>query len=168
MGSCSDSSFGFSRHMATTQFEATDARAAFPCFDEPEFKSQFIVTLVHEKDYKALSNMPVAKTLSRTDGFLESHFKETVKMSTYLLAFIVCDFAYKESHTKRGNKVLYVKIVVLFHFFSTQSVYKVTLQKRGYLIYLIKRRFQISVADGSKTTNKQRPRINAALNQKKA
>ena len=97
--------FGFSRHMATTQFEATDARAAFPCFDEPEFKSQFIVTLVHEKDYKALSNMPVANTISRNDGFLESRFKETVKMSTYLLAFIVCDFAYKESHTKRGNKV---------------------------------------------------------------
>ena len=100
--------------MATTQFEATDARAAFPCFDEPEFKSQFIVTLVHEKDYKALSNMPVAKTVSRNDGFLESRFKETVKMSTYLLAFIVCDFAYKESHTKRGNKVC--KMVILFTF----------------------------------------------------
>lgn len=143
--------------MATTQFEATDARAAFPCFDEPEFKSQFIVTLVHEKDYKALSNMPVANTISRNDGFLESHFKETVKMSTYLLAFIVCDFAYKESHTKRGNKVLYVKIVILSHFFSTQSVYKVTPQKREYQIYLTKRRFQISAADGSKATNKQRP-----------
>lgn len=91
--------------MATTQFEATDARAAFPCFDEPEFKAQFIVTLVHQKDYKALSNMPVAKVISRDDGFMESHFKETVKMSTYLLAFIVCDFAYKESHTKRGNRV---------------------------------------------------------------
>lgn len=100
--------------MATTQFEATDARAAFPCFDEPEFKSQFIVTLVHEKDYKALSNMPVAKTVSRNDGFLESRFKETVKMSTYLLAFIVCDFAYKESRTKRGNKVC--KMVILFVF----------------------------------------------------
>lgn len=97
---------GQMKHMATTQFEATDARAAFPCFDEPEFKSQFIVTLVHEKDHKALSNMPVAKVVSsRNDGFLESHFKETVKMSTYLLAFIVCDFAYKESHTKRGNRI---------------------------------------------------------------
>jgi len=96
---------GQMKHMATTQFEATDARAAFPCFDEPEFKSQFIVTLVHEKGYKALSNMPVAKVVSRDDGYLESHFKETVKMSTYLLAFIVCDFAYKESHTKRGNRI---------------------------------------------------------------
>lgn len=91
--------------MATTQFEATDARAAFPCFDEPEFKSKFIVTLVHEKGYKALSNMPVEKVVKRDDGFVESHFEESVKMSTYLLAFIVCDFAYKESHTKSGKKV---------------------------------------------------------------
>lgn len=96
---------GKMKHMATTQFEATDARAAFPCFDEPEFKAQFIVTLVHQPDYKALSNMPVAKTVTRSDGFVESHFKESVKMSTYLLAFIVCDFAYKESHTQRGNRI---------------------------------------------------------------
>ena len=92
--------------MATTQFEATDARAAFPCFDEPEFKSQFIVTLVHEKGYKALSNMPVERVIVREDdGFVESHFRESVKMSTYLLAFIVCDFVYKESHTKSGKQV---------------------------------------------------------------
>ena len=91
--------------MATTQFEATDARAAFPCFDEPEFKSQFIVTLVHTKEYNALSNMPVEKVVSRDDGFMESHFKESVKMSTYLLAFIVSDFAYKETRTKSGKKV---------------------------------------------------------------
>ncbi|KAL9980512.1 hypothetical protein ACROYT_G009112 [Oculina patagonica] len=96
---------GEMRHMATTQFEATDARAAFPCFDEPEFKSKFIVTLVHEKGYKALSNMPVEKVVKRDDGFEESHFEESVKMSTYLLAFIVCDFAYKESHTKSGKKI---------------------------------------------------------------
>lgn len=93
------------RYMATTQFEATDARAAFPCFDEPEFKSQFIVTLVHEKGYSALSNMPVEKVITRDDGFMESHFKESVKMSTYLLAFIVCDFAYKETHSKAGKKI---------------------------------------------------------------
>ena len=100
--------------MATTQFEATDARTAFPCFDEPEFKAQFIATLVHHKDYKALSNMPVAKVVSRDDGFMESHFKETVKMSTYLLAFIVCDFAYKESHTKRGNRVCMADVILVY------------------------------------------------------
>ena len=121
--------FGFSRYMATTQFEATDARAAFPCFDEPEFKSQFIVTLVHERDYKALSNMPVTNTISRNDGFLESRFQETVKMSTYLLAFIVCDFAYKESHTKRGNKVC-KNCHSSFFFFDPKRLQTSTRKKR--------------------------------------
>ena len=102
--------------MATTQFEATDARAAFPCFDEPEFKSQFIVTLVHEKGYSALSNMPVEKVIARDDGFMESHFKESVKMSTYLLAFIVCDFAYKETHSKAGKKVGVIEAIKCLHF----------------------------------------------------
>ena len=109
-------SFIFSRYMATTQFEATDARAAFPCFDEPEFKSQFIVTLVHEKGYSALSNMPVEKVITRDDGFMESHFKESVKMSTYLLAFIVCDFAYKETHSKAGKKVGVIEAIKCLHF----------------------------------------------------
>ena len=64
------------------------------------------MTLVHEKEYKALSNMPVERVVTRTDdGFVESHFEESLKMSTYLLAFIVCDFAYKESHLKSGKKV---------------------------------------------------------------
>ena len=102
--------------MATTQFEATDARAAFPCFDEPKFKSQFIVTLVHEKGYSALSNMPVEKVITRDDGFMESHFKESVKMSTYLLAFIVCDFAYKETHSKAGKKVGVIEPIKCLHF----------------------------------------------------
>ena len=61
---------------------------------------------MHEKDYKALSNMPVERVVTRADdGFVESHFKESLKMSTYLLAFIVCDFAYKETHLKSGKKV---------------------------------------------------------------
>ena len=103
--------------MATTQFEATDARAAFPCFDEPEFKSKFIVTLVHQKEYKALSNMPVERVVTRPDdGFVESHFEESLKMSTYLLAFIVCDFAYKESHTKSGKKVCMLRCLHAFLF----------------------------------------------------
>lgn len=109
----------FKRHMATTQFEATDARAAFPCFDEPEFKSKFIVTLVHEKGYQALSNMPVERVVTRPDdGFVESHFKESLQMSTYLLAFIVCDFAYKESHTKSGKRVCVLCCLHAFLFAS--------------------------------------------------
>ncbi|GBN26904.1 hypothetical protein AVEN_216203-1, partial [Araneus ventricosus] len=45
-------------YLATSKFQPTYARQAFPCFDEPSFKSTFSVSLVHQKEYSALSNMP--------------------------------------------------------------------------------------------------------------
>ncbi|KAG0416559.1 hypothetical protein HPB47_006320, partial [Ixodes persulcatus] len=47
------------RFLATSKFQPTYARRAFPCFDEPNFKSTFNVTLVHDRKHMALSNMPV-------------------------------------------------------------------------------------------------------------
>lgn len=92
-------------HMATTQFEATDARRAFPCFDEPAQKSVFNVSLIVPKGKTAISNTLPVSVKEHEAGFEMVKFSPTPKMSTYLLAFIVGDFEFVESRTKRGVQV---------------------------------------------------------------
>jgi puromycin-sensitive aminopeptidase len=75
--------------IATTQFEATDARRAFPCWDEPEHKAVFGVTLVVEEGLAALSNASEIERHPMADGKVAVRFADTMKMSTYLVAFIV-------------------------------------------------------------------------------
>jgi aminopeptidase N len=84
------------RKYAATQFEATDARRAFPCFDEPAYKATFDVTAIADKGMAAISNM---KVVSDTPGPEDKHtvqFATTPKMSSYLVALIVGDFEYIE------------------------------------------------------------------------
>jgi puromycin-sensitive aminopeptidase len=80
---------GVEQIIATTQFEATDARRAFPCWDEPDFKATFAVTLVVDPDLAALSNAAEIDRSVREDGKHVVRFADTIKMSTYLVAFIV-------------------------------------------------------------------------------
>lgn len=92
--------------MATSKFEPTYARQAYPCFDEPAMKARYRVSLVRPIDdgYIALSNMdydshvddPETKTSIVT-------FKESVPMSSYLSCFIVSDFDYKEETVKSNG-----------------------------------------------------------------
>ncbi|XP_036792334.1 endoplasmic reticulum aminopeptidase 1b isoform X2 [Oncorhynchus mykiss] len=93
------------RFMASTQFEATSARAAFPCFDEPAFKANFTIQIRREARHIALSNMPKVKTVELPGGVLEDHFDTSVRMSTYLVAFIVSDFQSVSKTTSHGVKI---------------------------------------------------------------
>src|ERR1700693_1289490 len=77
---------------ATTQFESTDARRAFPCWDEPELKASYKVTLVVDEDLAAISNGGQQSERKLPGGKKEVVFKETVAMSTALAAFIVVEF----------------------------------------------------------------------------
>ena len=79
---------GEARLMAATQFEATDARRAFPCWDEPAFKAVFAVALVIDPALTAVSNTAVVSERVER-GRKVVTFADTMKMSTYLVAFVV-------------------------------------------------------------------------------
>jgi len=88
---------------AATQFEAADARRAFPCFDEPEFKARFAVALVHDASLAAIGNMPIERTETLANGRRRTAFRETPRMSSYLLAFTVGPYdATPPAKTKTG------------------------------------------------------------------
>ena len=91
---------GKERTMATTQFEATDARRCIPCFDEPAHKAVFKVHLVIPDGKTAISNTLPESIKEHEAGFKIVSFAPTAKMSTYLLAFIVGDFEWIEKKTK--------------------------------------------------------------------
>ena len=80
---------GTDRTIATTQFEATDARRAFPCWDEPEFKAVFGITLVVDADLLAISNAREIDRKTAPGGKVSVRYADTMKMSTYLVAFVV-------------------------------------------------------------------------------
>ena len=96
---------GETRYLATTQFEPTDARRAFPCWDEPAKKATFEVTLVFSDEYQAISNTPAVEEAVPGPGLKSVRFAETPIMSTYLLAFIVGNLVSIEQRAEGGTMV---------------------------------------------------------------
>ena len=79
------------KYLATTQFEAADARRAFPCWDEPNHKATFDISVRTPPHMEAISNMP-ARTVTEHDGYTEYEFERTPMMSTYLVYVGVGEF----------------------------------------------------------------------------
>lgn len=109
-------------YLIATQYEAISARKGFPCFDEPMYKATFTITIGHHNDFTAISNMPLES--STTNNVLEEYFpwteiessfgkpksdfvwdtyEKSVPMSTYLVAFVVSKFSYRESPKKLSD-----------------------------------------------------------------
>jgi aminopeptidase N/puromycin-sensitive aminopeptidase len=86
------------RSYGVTQFEATDARRAFPCFDEPALKATFDISLIIDTGDTAFSNMKMVRDTPGPEGSVKHkvEFATTPKMSTYLVAWVVGDFACTE------------------------------------------------------------------------
>ncbi|KAJ3763765.1 leucyl aminopeptidase [Lentinula raphanica] len=106
---------GKTKYYSLTQFEATDARSAFPCWDEPALKATYSVTMVSKADTVNISNMPITseKVFSPNDhadlktifpdvneDWKVTKFETTPLMSSYLVAFANGPFEYLESSAK--------------------------------------------------------------------
>lgn len=99
-----DKMYGFSRsrytvgkkdaYILTSQFEAANARNAFPCFDEPSFKAVFDVAFTVQNGLDCISNMPVKEVRKLGGNMKEVRFRETPKMSSYLLYLGVGNYDY--------------------------------------------------------------------------
>ncbi|XP_053945161.1 aminopeptidase N [Anastrepha ludens] len=84
------------RWLASTQFQATDARRAFPCFDEPSLKANFTIRIARPRNMTAVSNMPIVSTKNheKFNDYVWDQFAETLPMSTYLVAYAISDFGH--------------------------------------------------------------------------
>ncbi len=80
------------RWYALTMFEPMDARRAFPCFDEPDFKAEWRLTLVVPRAMRAFANMPAERESDAPDGMKEVAFARTPPLPSYLVAFAVGEF----------------------------------------------------------------------------
>ncbi|GBE25097.1 aminopeptidase N [bacterium BMS3Bbin02] len=101
---------GIERTMATSQLQATDARRAFPCWDQPDLKATFGVTLIVEDGHMAITNGPEIGRTALDGGKAEIRFGTTMKMSTYLVAFIVGELEASETVDVDGTPLRVIHV----------------------------------------------------------
>ncbi|KAF1514260.1 Glutamyl aminopeptidase, partial [Eudyptula albosignata] len=91
------------KSIAATDHEPTDARKSFPCFDEPNKKATYNISIIHQDTYQALSNMPVQQTVQLDGGWTRTTFEKSFPMSTYLVCFAVHQFQWVERTSSSGK-----------------------------------------------------------------
>lgn len=97
-------------YYAVTQFQATDARSAFPCYDEPAIRTLFFLQIQHTKHYQAFSNSElVSVTPVEGTDYVISRFRYTLPMQTYILAFLVAPFEYVSNNDTRTPQRIIAK-----------------------------------------------------------
>ena len=98
------------KKVASTFMSPISARKAFPCFDEPIFKANFTLKLTHSSKYNAQSNM-LADTTCNKGRLVTIKFRETLKMSTYLLCWVIADYKFIQSVNKKISAWTYSRNV---------------------------------------------------------
>ena len=96
---------GVEHVIATSQCQSTDARRVFPCWDEPDLKATFKTTMTVADGLEAYSNGAEIGRTPLDDGRVRFEFSPTMKMSTYLLAFIVGAFEATDPVVVRGTPI---------------------------------------------------------------
>ena len=78
------------RLLATSHFEPTYARRAFPCFDEPELKAKFLMTITHNRGLQAFFNMPKkgSSEVRNKPDLVRDEFEETVEVRPRRLLYV--------------------------------------------------------------------------------
>ncbi|KAJ6643780.1 Aminopeptidase N [Pseudolycoriella hygida] len=98
--------------LAATQFAATNARHAFPCYDEPHIKATYEIYITHDSSYSALSNYPLFENIDNIDGSVTSRFcscniHQSIQFSSYIVGFVIAKFDYTISERTNEDDIEY-------------------------------------------------------------
>lgn len=98
---------GNNHWIALTQFQATDARHGFPCYDEPGLRARFSIEITHNANYSAYSNMPVERINADPGSpYVTTIFEQTPLQQTYLIAYHISNFGSFDSNDTMQQRVI--------------------------------------------------------------